>query len=43
MVEHLCEIEICYTGTLNDFNPALVAFLRHHKLPVPPELLEKVS
>lgn len=43
MVEHLCEIEICYTGTMNDFNPALVAFLRQHKLPVPPELLEKVS
>jgi hypothetical protein len=43
LVEHLCEIEICYTGTMSDFNPALAAFLRQHRLPVPPELLEKVS
>ncbi|MBZ0286792.1 MAG: transcriptional regulator [Anaerolineae bacterium] len=43
LVEHLCEIEICYTGALSDFSPALAAFLRHHRLPVPPELLEKVS
>jgi hypothetical protein len=42
LVDHLCEIEICYSGTMSDFNPALVAFLRQHRLPVPPELLEKV-
>jgi hypothetical protein len=39
LVDHLCELEICYTGTTDDFNPALVAFLRQHRLPVPEELL----
>jgi hypothetical protein len=43
LVEHLRELEGCYTGTTSDFNPAMVAFLRQHRLPVPTALLEKVG
>lgn len=41
LVDHLCEIEMCYSGTTSDFTPALAAFLRHHRLPVPDELLSQ--
>jgi hypothetical protein len=41
LVDHLCEIAMCYSGTTSDFNPAMVAFLRHHRLPVPDELLSQ--
>lgn len=41
LVDHLCEFEMCYTGTTSDFSPALAAFLRQHRLPVPDELLSQ--
>lgn len=40
LVDHLCELEQCYEGQVNDLNPALVSFLQARKLPVPVELLE---
>lgn len=42
MVDHLGELEQCYTGELHDLNPAFVAFLQKRHLPIPDEL-EAVS
>ncbi|MEZ4671065.1 MAG: hypothetical protein R3E39_24435 [Anaerolineae bacterium] len=42
LVDHLCELEQCYEGQINDLTPALVSFLQSRKLPVPEELLEPV-
>lgn len=39
LVDHLCELALCYSGATRDFNPALAAFLRQHRLPVPDDLL----
>lgn len=40
LVDHLSELEQCYSGHVDDLAPALVAFLQKRKLPVPAELLE---
>jgi hypothetical protein len=42
LVDHLGELEQCYSGNVDDLTPALVAFLQKRKLPVPEELLEPV-
>lgn len=43
MVDHLCELEVCYTGDVHNFDPALVAFLQKRNLPVPRELAVSVE
>lgn len=42
LIEHLGELELCYTGLLSDVTPALASFLRKRRLPVPDELLREV-
>ncbi len=42
MVDHLGELEQCYTGAVGDLNPAFVAFLEQRHLPVPDELATAV-
>ena len=40
LVDHLCELEACYEGQVDDLTPALISFLQKRNLPVPEELLE---
>jgi hypothetical protein len=37
MVDHLQELSVTYTGQYNDFNPAVIAWMSKHRLPVPQE------
>jgi hypothetical protein len=43
LVDHLCELEQCYEGQIDDLTPALVSFLQKRDLPVPEELLQGVE
>lgn len=35
LVDHLCELERCYNGGVEDLAPALISFLEKRRLPVP--------